>query len=50
MTKMLMSVDPDLENNWNLGGRYHNNSLFLREMSPNYKVFLLGLKLGVRIK
>jgi len=50
MTKMLMSVDSDLENNWNLGGRYHNNSLFLREMSPNYKVFLLGLKLGIRIK
>jgi hypothetical protein len=50
MTKMLVSVDPDLEKNWNLGGRYHNNSLFLREMSPNYKVFLLGLKLGVRIK
>jgi hypothetical protein len=50
MTKMLVSVDPSFEDNWNLGGRYHNNSLFLREMSPNYKVFLLGLKLGVRIK
>jgi len=50
MTKMLVSVDPGFEENWSLGGRYHNNSLFLREMSPNYKIFLLGLKLGVRIK
>lgn len=50
MTKMIVNVDPGLENNWNLGGRYYNNSLFLREMSSNYKVFLLGLKAGVRIK
>ena len=50
MTKMITHVDSGLENNWNLGGRYHNNSLFLREMGINYKVFILGLKLGVRIK
>lgn len=50
MTKMIVNVDPSLENDWNLGGRYHNNSLFLREMSSNYKVFLFGLKAGVRIK
>ena len=50
MTKMIVSVDPSLENNWNLGGRYHNNSLFLSQMGSNYRVFLLGLKLGMRIK
>ncbi len=50
MTKMLVSVDAGLEDNWKLGGRYRNNSLFLREMGSNYTVFLLGLKLGVRIK
>lgn len=50
MTKMFVNVDSDFENNWKLSGRYRNNSLFLREMSPNHKVFLLGVKLGVRIK
>lgn len=50
MTKMIVSVDPSLEDNWNLGGRYHNNSLFLRDFGATYKVFFLGIKLGVRIK
>ncbi len=50
MTKVLVSVDPSLEKNWALGGRYHNNSLFLRDFGSTYKVFLLGIKLGVRIK
>ncbi|HZX75194.1 MAG TPA: hypothetical protein VFE57_12285 [Cyclobacteriaceae bacterium] len=49
-TKVGVSVDKTLNENWNLGGNYRGNSLFLNDMGSTYKFYLLGLKLGVRIK
>lgn len=49
-TKVVVSVDEALNSNWNLGGNYKNNSLFLRDMGSSYRIFLMGLKLGMRIK
>jgi len=34
---------------WPLGGRLHNNSLFLRDFYPHFQVSEIGLKAGVRI-
>ncbi len=49
-TRMDVSVDESLKKNWNLGGRYQGNSLFLNDMGSEYRCFLFGLKIGMRIK
>lgn len=50
LTKVVVTVDKSLNDNWNLGGNYKGNSLFLNDMGSTYRIFLLGVKVGVRIK
>lgn len=47
---MKNEVSENFAGNWNLGGKYRNNSLFLRDFNPQYRYELFGVKIGMRIQ
>jgi hypothetical protein len=49
-TKLRVDVEKGLNEKWGLGGSYRGNSLFLSDMGTSYRFYMMGLKLGVRIK
>ena len=44
------SVDEDFSQNWKINGSNSNGSLFTRDFVPDFRISLMGLKLGIRLR